>query len=175
MRSSEKQMSLAERSKPQDGDIYSQLTSARSYLRKVDDFYARAAAEHNTTLEHYQVLLAVHCLSEHPLPLRILAEHLVRDRTATGQLCRRMEQLGLLTLTYESNSHRPQLLASLSERGAEVLQTIMQAGLGKRDDYLRSLSPDKRSYLAEAVRFSWLEGLEPGSDQSRHKKPANHR
>src|ERR1051325_2816135 len=101
-------------------DIYVQLTTARNYLRTLDDFYARAAAAHNTTFEHYQVLLAVHCLGENNLPLRVLAEHLVRDRTATGQLCKRMQQVGLLDLTYESNSHRPQLLVSLSERGREV-------------------------------------------------------
>ncbi len=160
-------MSLADRTKTNSDDIYSQLTAARNYLRKLDDFYARAAAEHNTTLEHYQVLLAVHCLREHSLPLRLLAEHLVRDRTATGQLCRRMEQLGLLALSYESNSHRPQLLVSLSERGAEVLRAVTEAGLGKRDRYLRTLPADKQQYLAEAVRFSWLEGLEQSVSQSR--------
>src|ERR1044071_1250348 len=141
-------------------DIYEQLTAARSYLGTLDDFYARAAAAHNTTLEHYQVLLAVHCLGEISLPLRVLAEHLVRDRTATGQLCKRMQQLGLLDLTYESNSHRPQLLVSLSERGKDVLRAITEDGLRNRDRYLNSLPPDKRLYLAEAVRFSWLEGLE---------------
>lgn len=141
-------------------DIYEQLTAARSYLRTLDDFYARAAAAHNTTFEHYQVLLAVHCLDEISLPLRTLAEHLVRDRTATGQLCKRMQQLGLLDLTYESNSHRPQLLVSLSERGKEVLKAITEDGLKNRDKYLMSLPTDKRLYLAEAVRFSWLEGLE---------------
>ena len=163
-------MSLTDRARVNSNDIYSQLTVARNYLRKLDDFYARAAAEHSTTLEHYQVLLAVHCLSEHPLPLRILAEHLVRDRTATGQLCRRMEQLGLLGLRYESDSHRPQLLVSLSERGADVLRTVTEAGLHKRDHYLRSLPTDKRQYLAEAVRFSWLEGLEQTLSQSRPKR-----
>ena len=155
-------------------DIYSQLTAARNYLRKLDDFYARAAAEHNTTLEHYQVLLAVHCLSEHALPLRVLAEHLVRDRTATGQLCRRMEQLGLLALSYESNSHRPQLLVSVSERGAEVLRTVTEAGLGKRDNYLKTLPPDKQQHLAEAVRFSWLQGLEQSLPQSPRQKTGRH-
>jgi DNA-binding MarR family transcriptional regulator len=104
-------------------DIYEQLTAARNYLRTLDDFYARAAAAHNTTFEHYQVLLAVHCLGETNLPLRALAEHLVRDRTATGQLCKRMQQLDLLDLTYESNSHRPQLLVSVSERGAAGAQS----------------------------------------------------
>jgi DNA-binding MarR family transcriptional regulator len=141
-------------------DIYEQLTTARNYLRRLDDFYARAAAEHNTTLEHYQVLLAVHCLGEATLQLRVLAEHLVRDRTATGQLCKRMQQAGLLDLTYESNSHRPQLLVSLSKRGKEVLQSVTEDGLRNRDRYLTSLPHDKRLYLAEAVRFSWLDGLE---------------
>src|SRR5262249_425778 len=122
-------MSLTDKAKLNSSDIYSQLTVARNYLRTLDDFYARAAAEQNTTLEHYQVLLALQCLSEHALPLRVLAEHLVRDRTATGQLCRRMEQLGLLTLTYETNSHRPQLLVTLNERGADVLRTVTEAGL----------------------------------------------
>jgi len=141
-------------------DIYEQLTAARNYLRTLDDFYARAAASRNTTLEHYQVLLAVHCLSDKPVTLRLLAEHLVRDRTATGQLCRRMEQLELLDLTYEANSHRPQLLVSVSRLGAEVLRTITEDGLRSRDQYLRSLPPDKRLYLAEAVRSSWLDCLE---------------
>src|SRR5215471_5182168 len=145
-------------------DIYEQLTAARNYLRTLDDFYARAAASRNTTLEHYQVLLAVHCLSDKKVTLRLLAEHLVRDRTATGQLCRRMEQLGLLELTYEANSHRPQLLVSLSRRGLEVLKSITEDGLRNRDHYLKSLGPEKRLFLTEAVRFSWLEGLEvPGS------------
>ena len=146
-----------------NADIYEQLTTARNYLRKLDDFYARAAAAHNTTFEHYQVLLAVHCLSETDVPLRILAEHLVRDRTATGQLCKRMQQADLLELTYESNSHRPQLMVSLSQRGKNVLAAITEDGLRNRDLYLNSLPPDKRMYLAEAVRFSWLEGLEQGS------------
>ena len=141
-------------------DIYEQLTAARNYLRTLDDFYARAAAAHHTTLEHYQVLLAVHCLGETVLSLRVLAEHLVRDRTATGQLCKRMQQAGLLDLTYESNSHRPQLLVSLSARGQDVLHAITEDGLRNRDRYLTSLPPDKRLYLAEAVRFSWLDGLE---------------
>lgn len=143
-----------------NSDIYEQLTAARNYLRTLDDFYARAAAAHNTTFEHYQVLLAVHCRGETCLPLRVLAEHLVRDRTATGQLCKRMQQLDLLDLTYESNSHRPQLLVSLSERGHQVLKTITEDGLKNRDRYLNSLPPDKRLYLAEAVRVSWLDGLE---------------
>ena len=153
-------MSANEKLSGAETDIYEQLTTARSYLRTLDDFYARAAAAHNTTFEHYQVLLAVHCLGEISLPLRALAEHLVRDRTATGQLCKRMQQLGLLDLTYESNSHRPQLLVSLSERGKEVLKAITEDGLRNRDRYLMSLPTDKRLYLAEAVRFSWLEGLE---------------
>lgn len=156
-------MSSGEKVNSTNTDIYEQLTTARNYLRTLDDFYARAAAAHNTTFEHYQVLLAVHCLGEASLPLRVLAEHLVRDRTATGQLCKRMQQLGLLDLTYESNSHRPQLLVSLSERGKDVLQAITEDGLKNRDKYLNSLPPDKRLYLAEAVRFSWLDGLE-GSD-----------
>jgi hypothetical protein len=65
------------------------------------------------------------------LPLRSLAEHLVRDRTATGQLGKRMQQLGLLELAYESNSHRPQLLVSLSERGVQVLKSIKKDGLNE--------------------------------------------
>ena len=141
-------------------DIYAQLTTARNYLRTLDDFYARAAAAHNTTFEHYQVLLAVHCLGEMNLPLRVLAEHLVRDRTATGQLCKRMQQLDLLDLTYESNSHRPQLLVSLSERGKKALKAITEDGMKNRDRYLLSLPPNKRLFLAEAVRFSWLDGLD---------------
>src|ERR1044071_50234 len=140
--------------------IYEHFNTARNYLRRLDDFYAKAASAHNTTFEHYLVLLAVHCLGDSLLPLRALAEHLVRDRTATGQLCKRMQQLGLLELTYESNSHRPQLLVSLSERGKEVLKAITEDGLRNRDRYLMSLPTDKRLYLAEAVRFSWLEGLE---------------
>jgi DNA-binding MarR family transcriptional regulator len=155
-----KRMSSGEKVTSINTDIYEQLTTARNYLRTLDDFYARAAAAHNTTFEHYQVLLAVHCLGEISLPLRVLAEHLVRDRTATGQICKRMQQLGLLDLTYESNSHRPQLLVSLSERGKDVLQAITEDGLKNRDQYLNSLPPDKRLYLAEAVRFSWLDGLE---------------
>jgi DNA-binding MarR family transcriptional regulator len=160
MQAQGKRMSSGEKVSSLNTDIYEQLTTARNYLRTLDDFYARAAAAHNTTFEHYQVLLAVHCLGENSLPLRVLAEHLVRDRTATGQLCKRMQQLGLLDLTYESNSHRPQLLVSLSARGKDVLQAITQDGLKNRDQYLNSLSPDKRLYLAEAVRFSWLDGLE---------------
>src|SRR5436853_7855132 len=69
-------------------DIYEQLTTARNYLRTVDDFNARAAAAHNTTVEHYQVLLAVHCLGESALPLRGLADPLVPVRPATGQACK---------------------------------------------------------------------------------------
>ena len=157
-------MSFGEKVTGINTDIYEQLTTARNYLRTLDDFYARAAATHNTTFEHYQVLLAVHCLGEISLPLRVLAEHLVRDRTATGQLCKRMQQLGLLDLTYESNSHRPQLLVSLSERGKDVLQAITADGLKNRDQYLNSLPPDKRLYLAEAVRFSWLDGLEESTE-----------
>jgi DNA-binding MarR family transcriptional regulator len=160
MQAQGKRMSSGEKVTSTNTDIYEQLTTARNYLRTLDDFYARAAAAHNTTFEHYQVLLAVHCLGETSLQLRVLAEHLVRDRTATGQLCKRMQQLGLLDLTYESNSHRPQLLVSLSERGKDVLQAITEDSLKNRDQYLNSLSPDKRLYLAEAVRFSWLDGLE---------------
>lgn len=144
-------------------DIYQQLTAARNYLRTLDDFYARAAASHNTTLEHYQVLLTVHCLGEADVLLRVLAEHMVRDRTATGQLCKRMQQIELLDLNYESNSHRPQLLVSLSPRGKEVLRAITEDGLRNRDNYLHALPFDKRQYLAEAVRFSWLDGLENNS------------
>ena len=141
--------------------IYEHLNTARNYLRRLDDFYAKAAGTHNTTFEHYQVLLAVHCLGDARLPLRVLAEHLVRDRTATGQLCKRMQQLGLLELAYESNSHRPQLLVSLSERGSVVLKAITEDGLRNRDRYLSSLPADKRLDLAAAVRL-WLEGLESG-------------
>src|SRR5262245_52728156 len=147
--------------------IYEHINTARSYIRRLDDFYARAAAAHNTTFEHYLVLLAVNCLSDSFLPLRVLAEHLVRDRTATGQLCRRMEQLGLLELTYEANSHRPQLLINMSQRGLEALKSITEDGLRNRDQYLRSLGPEKRLYLVEAVRFSWLEGLESATGQPR--------
>jgi len=52
------------------------------------------------------------------------------------------------------------LLVSLSERGKEVLKAITEDGMRDRDQYLNSLPPDKRHYLAEAVRFSWLDGLE---------------
>jgi len=159
-------MSSAKKKSSIDIDIYSHLTAARNYLRKLDDFYARAAAPHNMTFEHYQVLLAAQCLGDN-LTLRVLAEHLVRDRTATGQLCRRMEQLGLLELTYEANSHRPQLLINLSQRGLEALKSITEDGLRNRDQYLRSLGPEKRLYLVEAVRFSWLEGLESVTGQPR--------
>jgi DNA-binding MarR family transcriptional regulator len=141
---------------------YEDFNTARNYIRRLDDFYAKAAAAHNTTFEHYLVLLAVHCLGDSCLPLRSLAEHLVRDRTATGQLCKRMQQLGLLDLTYESNSHRPQLLVSLSERGAQVLKAITEDGLRTRDRYLTSLAPHKRTELTAAIRL-WLEGLQPGS------------
>lgn len=141
--------------------IYEHLNTARNYLRRLDDFYSKAAAAHNTTFEHYLVLLAVHCLGDSCLPLRTLAEHLVRDRTATGQLCKRMQQLGLLDLSYESNSHRPQLLVSLSERGSQVLESITEDGLRNRDRYLGSLPVEKRVDLAAAVRL-WLEGLESG-------------
>lgn len=165
-------MSSSDKITVYDTDVYEQLTAARNYLRKLDDFYARAAAAHNTTLEHYQVLLAVHCLGDETLPLRLLAEHLIRDRTATGQLCRRMQQLGLIDLTYEANSHRPQLLVSMSQRGREVLRAITEDGLRTRDQYLRSLPADKRSYLAEAVRFSWLKGLE--QNPSRQKTSSTH-
>lgn len=141
--------------------IYEHFNTARNYIRRLDDVYAKAAAAHNTTFEHYLVLLAVHCLGDSYLPLRSLAEHLVRDRTATGQLCKRMQQLGLLELAYESNSHRPQLLVSLSERGGQVLKSITEDSLKNRDQYLSSLAADKRMDLAAAVRL-WLEGLEPG-------------
>jgi len=141
--------------------VYEHFNTARNYIRRLDDFYAKAAAAHNTTFEHYLVLLAVRCLGDSFLPLRSLAEHLVRDRTATGQLCKRMQQLGLLELAYESNSHRPQLLVSLSERGVQVLRSITEDGLKNRDQYVSSLAGDKRSELAAAVRL-WLEGLEQG-------------
>ena len=140
--------------------IYEHFNTARNYIRRLDDLYAKAAAAHNTTFEHYLVLLAVHCLGDSCLPLRALAEHLVRDRTATGQLCKRMHQLGLLELAYESNSHRPQLLVSLSERGSQVLKSITEDGLMNQDQYLSSLASEKRIHLAAAVRL-WLEGLEP--------------
>src|SRR5262249_61188437 len=126
----------------------------------------RTAPHHNTTREHNQDLLPVQFLGDN-LTLRALAEHLVRDRTATGQLCRRMEQLGLLELTYEVNSHRPQLLVNISQRGLEVLKSITEDGLRNRDQYLKSLGPDKRLYLIEAVRFSWLEGLEITGNQAK--------
>jgi hypothetical protein len=42
----------------------------------------------------------------------------------------------------------------------EVLKSITEDGLRNRDHYLKSLGPEKRLYLTEAVRFSWLEGLE---------------
>jgi DNA-binding MarR family transcriptional regulator len=142
--------------------IYDHFNTARNYIRRLDDFYAKAAATHNTTFEHYLVLLAVHCLGDSGLPLRALAEHLVRDRTATGQLCKRMQQLGLLELTYESNSHRPQLLVSLNEHGRQVLTSITEDGSKNRNQYLSSLPADKRINLAAAVRL-WLEGLESGS------------
>jgi DNA-binding MarR family transcriptional regulator len=145
--------------------IYEHFNTARNYLRRLDDFYAKAAVSHNTTFEHYLVLLAVRCLGDSGLPLRVLAEHLVRDRTATGQLCKRMQQLGLLELTYESNSHRPQLLVSLSERGNQVLKSITEDALKNRDKYLSSLPADKRMDLAAAVRL-WLEGLESGPGSS---------
>jgi DNA-binding MarR family transcriptional regulator len=167
-------MSYGEKINGTNIDIYEQLTTARNYLRTLDDFYARAAAAHNTTFEHYQVLLAAHCLGEASLPLRVLAEHLVRDRTATGQLCKRMQQLGLLDLTYESNSHRPQLLVSLSERGKDVLHAITEDGLKNRDKYLNSLPPDKRLFLAEAVRFSWLDGLEESTAFGGQEIPGTH-
>lgn len=167
-------MSSREKLTSNDADVYEQLTAARNYLRKLDDFYARAAAAHNTTLEHYQVLLAVRCLGQQAVPLRVLAEHLVRDRTATGQLCRRMQQLGLLDLTYEANSHRPQLLVSVSARGETVLRVVTEDGLKTRDQYLKSLPPDKRSYLAEAVRFSWLKGLEQNIRSTRQKPFGGH-
>ena len=142
--------------------IYEHINTARSYIRRLDDFYARAAAAHNTTFEHYLVLLAVNCLGDSFLPLRVLAEHLVRDRTATGQLCKRMQQLGLLELTYESNSHRPQLLVSLSDRGGQVLRSITEDGLRNRDHYLNSLPWKKRDDLVSAIRL-WLAGLESTS------------
>jgi DNA-binding MarR family transcriptional regulator len=158
-------MSSVERASAKETDVYEQLTAARNFLRKLDDFYSRAAAAHNTTFDHYQVLLAVHCLGDESVQLRVLAEHLVRDRTATGQLCRRMQQLGLLDLTYEANSHRPQLLVFISQHGRDVLRAVTKDGLRNRDQYLKSLPADKRLYLADAVRFSWLKGLEhePGT------------
>jgi DNA-binding MarR family transcriptional regulator len=145
--------------------IYEYFNTARNYLRRLDGFYAKAAVSHNTTFEHYLVLLAVRCLGDSGLLLRVLAEHLVRDRTATGQLCKRMQQLGLLELTYESNSHRPQLLVSLSERGSQVLKSITEDALKNRDRYLSSLPADKRMDLAVAVRLS-LEGFESGPGSS---------
>lgn len=154
-------MSITESISQRTSGIYEHFNTARNYIRRLDDFYAKAASAHNTTFEHYLVLLAVHCLGDSCLPLRTLAEHLVRDRTATGQLCKRMQQLDLLELTYESNSHRPQLLVSLSERGGQVLKSITEDGLRTRDRYLSSLPEEKRVDLAAAVRL-WLEGLESG-------------
>jgi DNA-binding MarR family transcriptional regulator len=153
---------------PNPRGIYEHFNTARSYIRRLDDFYARAAAAHNTTFEHYLVLLAVNCLGDSFLPLRVLAEHLVRDRTATGQLCKRMQQLGLLELTYESNSHRPQLLVSLSERGGQVLRSITEDGLRNRDQYLNSLPEKKRNELASAIRL-WLSGVESTSAKDDNK------
>ena len=165
-------MSHGDRNKPPD--IYQQLTAARNYLRKLDDLYAKAAATQNATLDHYQVLLAVQCMGARDLPVRILAEHLVRDRTATSQLCRRMQQLGLLDLSYEVNSHRPQLLVSLNERGKQVLKAITEDGLKKRDQYLKSLPDDKRGLLAEAVKISWLDCLTPGTQTVQHGGSTHH-
>lgn len=145
--------------------VYEHFNTARNYIRRLDDFYAKAAATHNTTFEHYLVLLAVHCLGDARLPLRTLAEHLVRDRTATGQLCKRMQQLGLLDLSYESNSHRPQLLVSLNDHGRRVLVSITDDGLKNRNHYLRSLPAEKRNSLAAAVRL-WLEGFESSPDSA---------
>ena len=145
--------------------IYEHFNTARNYLRRLDDFYAKAASAHNTTFEHYLVLLAVHCLGDSLLPLRALAEHLVRDRTATGQLCKRMQQLGLLELTYESNSHRPQLMVSLNDHGRRVLAAITDDAMKNRNQYLRSLPTDKRTNLAVAVRL-WLEGLDSSAPES---------
>ena len=152
-------MSATETISVGNSGIYEHHNTARNYLRRLDDFYAKAAVSHNATFEHYLVLLAVHCLGASHLPLRILAEHLVRDRTATGQLCRRMQQLGLLELAYESNSHRPQLLVNLSEHGSKVLKAITEDALMSREEYLSSLPAEKRVDLASAVRL-WLEGLE---------------
>jgi DNA-binding MarR family transcriptional regulator len=149
-----------------ESSIYECLNIARSYLRRLDDFYAKAAAGHNTTFEHYQVLLALHCLDGKSLTLRVLAEHLVRDRTATGQLCKRMQQLDLLELTYESNSHRPQLLVSINEHGSAVLKAITEDGLRDRDRYLSALPAQERMDLAAAVRSSWLDGLESSPARS---------
>jgi hypothetical protein len=70
-----------------------------------------------------------------------------------------MQQLGLLELTYESNSHRPQLLVSLSDKGGQVLRSITEDGLRNRDHYLNSLPDKKRDDLASAIRL-WLAGLE---------------
>ncbi len=64
---------------PSVSGIYEYFNTARSHIRRLDYFYAKAAAAHNTTFEHYLVLLAVHCLGESCLPLRSLAEHLVND------------------------------------------------------------------------------------------------
>lgn len=155
-------MSTSETISFSNSGIYEHHNIARNYLRRLDDFYAKAAVSHNATFEHYLVLLAVHCLGSSHLPLRVLAEHLVRDRTATGQLCRRMQQLGLLELAYETNAYRPQLLVILSEHGRQVLEAITEDALMSREEYLSSLSPDKRIDLAAAVRL-WLEGLESGS------------
>jgi hypothetical protein len=75
-----------------------------------------------------------------------------------------MQQLDLLELTYESDSHGPQLLVSLSERGSAALEAIIEDGLKNRNQYLGSLSAEKRMELAAALRSSWLDGfgIQPG-------------
>jgi len=143
-----------------DGEVYHRLCSARSYLRRLDDFWVRAAEANGITFEHYNVLLTIFCLNGKNLPVRVLAEHLVRDRTATAQLCRRMEQIGLLKLAYEPDSGRPQLLVSLSDQGREIMEAVTKAALQQREEYVFGLPENKRESIAEAVRFSWLYGLE---------------
>ncbi|HVG17834.1 MAG TPA: hypothetical protein VNI02_02205 [Blastocatellia bacterium] len=155
-------------------DAYKLLASARSYIRKLDGFYAQAAATHNATLEQFQVLLAVKSLGAGKVAARLIAEHLVRDRATTIQLCWRMQELGLLELTYETNSAKPQLLVSLSPQGENVLSSITQEGLMKRYSYLKSLSPERCKVLAEAVRFSWLNGLEQGGAESDKRVRRDH-
>lgn len=59
-----------------------------------------------------------------------------------GELCKLTQQLGLLELAYESNSHRPQLLVSLSERGVQVRKSITEDDLMNHDQYLGSLASD---------------------------------
>lgn len=45
-------MSTSEGVSSRDGEIYEHFNTARNYLRRLDDFYAKAAVSHNTTFEH---------------------------------------------------------------------------------------------------------------------------